>query len=59
VPTQTLGDDKLNLSKSEVSDVILFMKSLSDTIKLTGKPNNLPKFENNEILNSRKIGGVY
>jgi len=35
------------------------MKSLSDTIKLTGKPNNLPKFENNEILNLRKIGGVY
>ena len=59
VPTQTLGDDKLNLSKSEISDVILFMKSLTDTIKLTGKPNNLPKFENNEILNSRKIGGVY
>lgn len=59
VPTQTLGDDKLNLSKKEISDIISFMKSLTDTTNLTAKPRNLPTFENNEILNSRVIGGVY
>lgn len=59
VPTQTLGEDKLNLTKGEIADIISFMKALSDSSKITTKPMSLPKFENNDLLNSRKIGGVY
>jgi hypothetical protein len=35
------------------------MKALSDSTKITTKPMSLPKFENNDLLNARKIGGVY
>ena len=59
MPTQTLGEDKLNLTKGEIADIISFMKALSDSTKITTKPLSLPKFENNDLLNARKIGGVY
>jgi len=35
IPAQTLPSDKLNLSKSEMKDIIAFLNSLSDTVSQT------------------------
>ncbi len=59
IPNQTLAPDKLNLSKKEIKQLVLFMKSLTDTTKLTSKPKRLPLFPNDTKLNQRKIGGEY
>jgi cytochrome c peroxidase len=59
VPNQTLPFDSLQLSPKEKQDIIKFLKSLTDTSGLTQRPARLPRFENNEALNKRKIGGVY
>lgn len=59
VPNQTLPPDKLKLSKQEKEDIILFMKSLSDTTGLQTKPFNLPQFESKTEWNSRTWGGDY
>jgi cytochrome c peroxidase len=59
VPHQTLSSEVLNLSKTEVSDIIAFMKSLTDTIGLTAMPNRLPAFNDSLTWNNRKIGGIY
>lgn len=59
VPNQTLAPDKLNLSKKEMKQLVVFMKSLTDTTKLTSKPKRLPLFPNDSKLNQRKIGGEY
>lgn len=53
---QTLGTDKLNLSKQEIKDIILFLKSLSNT-KIFSTPTKLPLFTNDSLLNKRSIGG--
>ncbi|WP_317898966.1 cytochrome-c peroxidase [Aurantibacillus circumpalustris] len=58
VENQTLPFDSLGLSKKELNNIKSFLLTLSDTVGLTGKPNKLPRFEN-QRLNSRKIGGEY
>ena len=55
---QTLGTDKLELSKKEIKQIIAFMNSLTDSVNLSSKPTNLPKI-NNSKLNTRKVGGDY
>lgn len=59
VPNQTLAPDQLNLSKKEIKQLVLFMKSLTDTTKLASKPKRLPLFPDDTKLNQRKIGGEY
>ena len=59
VPYQTLPADPLNLNKQEMKDIISFMESLTDTSGLTSVPLSLPKFDNRNEWNQRKIGGVY
>jgi cytochrome c peroxidase len=59
IPTQTLSSDSLHLSKTEISDIISFMNSLTDTTGLTSTIQQLPKFEKNPEWNNRKIGGLY
>jgi len=59
VPNQTLPEDKLNLTKREKQDLILFMEALTDTSGLTRKPKSLPQFAGDESLNSRVLGGEY
>lgn len=58
-PNQTLPADKLNLTKTEITDIINFMKSLTDTVGTTAIPKTLPYFPENSGLNRRKIGGDY
>ncbi|MCS7014152.1 MAG: cytochrome c peroxidase [Chloroherpetonaceae bacterium] len=55
---QTLPEDKLNLTKQEIQDIIAFMKALTDTTGLTARPTALPRF-NDDMLNARKVGGSY
>lgn len=56
---QTLPFDSLNLNKGEISDIIAFMKALTDTSGLTGVPATLPLFDKNTDWNNRQIGGIY
>ncbi len=58
VPDQTLPEDKLNLTKEEKSAMIAFMKSLTDTSGLRGRPKKLPAFPV-DSLNERVAGGEY
>lgn len=59
LPNQTLPFDSLKLSGQEKKNIIAFLKSLTDTVGLTSKPDHLPAFEDNATLNKRKIGGEY
>ncbi len=59
VPNQTLPFDSLQLTPKEKKDIILFLKTLTDTVGLTSKPSRLPIFENDPLLNKRVIGGEY
>ncbi len=59
VPNQTLPFDSLQLSKKDKEDIVLFLKTLSDTVGLSGKPLRLPLFEKDTLLNKRVIGGEY
>jgi cytochrome c peroxidase len=52
---QTLGTDKLELSKKEIKQIIAFMESLTDTRNITSKPSRLPVI-NNSKLNQRIVG---
>ncbi len=54
----TLAADSLQLSPTEVEDLILFMKALTDTTGFTTPPTELPK-STISSLNTRKIGGTY
>jgi cytochrome c peroxidase len=58
VPNQTLPFDSLKLNKEEISNIIAFLHSLSDTTGLTSIPTSLPSF-GNDLLNKRTIGGRY
>ncbi|MFN4080083.1 MAG: cytochrome-c peroxidase [Saprospiraceae bacterium] len=58
IPHQTLPFDNLSLTPAEISDIIAFMKSLSDTAGITQRPVRLPDLDD-EKLNKRKIGGEY
>jgi len=59
VPNQTLPFDSLKLSRKEKEDIVLFLKTLSDTVGLSCKPSRLPVLEKDPELNKRVIGGEY
>ncbi|MDN5202663.1 cytochrome c peroxidase [Fulvivirgaceae bacterium BMA10] len=59
VPNQTLPPDPLELTDKEKGALVSFMRSLTDTTGMTSIPERLPRFENNEKLNNRVIGGKY
>lgn len=59
VPNQTLPEEPLNLSPTEKFQLKSFLETLNDTISLNTIPGRLPEFEDNELLNGRKIGGDY
>ncbi|HEY9178137.1 MAG TPA: cytochrome c peroxidase [Flavipsychrobacter sp.] len=58
VEHQTLPFDSLSLNKQEISDIVAFMKALTDTTGMTSVPVRLPLFSN-VALNDRKVGGEY
>ncbi|MBI3143006.1 MAG: hypothetical protein HYZ16_09270 [Bacteroidetes bacterium] len=58
VPNQTLPSDSLNLTETEIDDIVRFMEALTDTTGLTSKPARLPAFAH-PALNMRKLGGEY
>ncbi|MGB0871272.1 MAG: cytochrome-c peroxidase [Flavobacteriales bacterium] len=57
-PFQTLSAEKLNLTQTEMNEVIAFMKQLSDNPFINDKPLALPKFNSKE-LDNRVWGGEY
>ncbi len=59
IPNQTLPFDSLKLSNKEKEDIVLFLKTLTDTSGIMAVPQHLPRFDNNILLNRRKIGGDY
>jgi cytochrome c peroxidase len=59
VPNQTLPFDSLQLTPKEKADIVLFLRTLTDTVGLTSRPSRLPQFENDPVLNKRVIGGEY
>ncbi len=59
VENQTLSDEPLNLTPTEKFQLKAFLETLNDTISLNEIPNRLPEFEDNELLNRRKVGGDY
>lgn len=59
VPNQTLPFDSLQLNDREQEDIILFLKSLTDTSGLIQRPFRLPAFESSPQLNNRIWGGNY
>jgi cytochrome c peroxidase len=59
VPTQTLPSDRLDLDAREKSDLVAFMKWLSDTSGTTTMPQSLPQFPNHPQLNRRQVAGQY
>ncbi len=58
VPNQTLSGDALNLTQSEIKDIVIFMETLTDTTGIAETPSRLPLF-NDEKLDKRVIGGKY
>jgi cytochrome c peroxidase len=59
VPNQTLPFDSLQLTDREQEDIILFLKTLTDTTGLVQHPFRLPAFESSPLLNARVWGGKY
>ncbi len=59
VPNQTLPPDPLGLTENEVTALVAFMETLTDTTGMQERPERLPAFSNNKALNNRKIGGDY
>lgn len=59
VPNQTLPFDSLNLSNSEQSAIVAFMKSLTDTTGMSIIPQQLPKVDGHPEWDHRPIGGRY
>ncbi|MBP6184340.1 MAG: hypothetical protein KA479_05320 [Saprospiraceae bacterium] len=59
VPHQTLPDATLELTPTEISDMITFMQSLTDTTSMTSTPQRLPQFKTRPEWNSRAVGGKY
>ena len=53
IENQTLSDEPLNLTEQEKSDIIIFLKTLSDTTGLTSVDVVLPKFEQHPEWNNR------
>lgn len=55
---QTLSSDSLHLSKTEKTNLISFINSLTENIPLEKQPEKLP-VSSNKNINTRKIGGEY
>ncbi len=55
---QTLSSDSLHLTLTEKHQLISFIQSLSESIKLEAPPYTLP-VSNSKYLNKRIVGGVY
>ena len=53
LPNQTLPPDRLNLTTEEKSDLIAFLRSLTDTTGTTSRPDHLPKFPDNPEWNRK------
>ena len=53
VPHQTLPDVPLELSQTEINQIITFMNALTDTTGLTSQPGSLPAFESHPYWNDR------
>lgn len=58
VDNQTLSSDSLHLTKAEETYLVIFMKSLNETIPFEKPPLSLP-LSKEKLLNSRKVGGEY
>ena len=58
LPTQTLAPDRLNLTSIEKSDLVEFLKALTDTTGISGRPAALPSLGSVQSV-SRRIGGSY
>ncbi len=56
---QTLPPDPLDLTDGEMSDLIAFMESLTDTSSVGTPPSKLPEFAAHPEWNERPIGGRY
>ncbi len=58
---QTLPPDQLNLTEAEVSDLVSFMESLTDTTYMTSVPSTLPTVIDPETGApiQRVVGGIY
>jgi len=56
---QTLPEDSLNLSNTQIKSIIAFMKTLNDTTGITSRPERLPSFPKGNALENRKMGGEY
>ncbi|WP_203295331.1 cytochrome c peroxidase [Luteirhabdus pelagi] len=54
IPHQTLAADALDLTEEEISNIIAFMKALSDTSEVT-PPDSLPRDFSEKNINSRKL----
>ena len=59
VPYQTLPDTPLDLTETEVEDLVVFMNALTDTIGMIAVPQQLPKFKDHPEWNKRVPGGLY
>ena len=52
--------DSLDLNEQEKKDIVLFLKTLTDTSAIKNVPKRLPELsEKYATLNNRKIGGEY
>ncbi len=58
LPNQTLSGDPLNLSETEIQELITFIATLTEQIVFENPPENIPKSKQ-IVLNKRKIGGSY
>lgn len=58
VPNQTLPGDALQLNPAEKQSLLVFLRSLDETIALEAPPLRLPVSRNKQ-LNIRKVGGTY
>jgi len=56
---QTLPFDHLGLDQKEISDVIAFMESLTDTTGMTAVPSRLPAYPEDSPYRDRVVGGKY
>jgi cytochrome c peroxidase len=57
LPYQTLPFDNLDLTQQDRTDIIAFMRALTDTTGLTKRPTRLPKMRSSTAR--RTIGGDY
>lgn len=57
---QTLAGDSLNLTTTEIQDIIAFINALTDTSGLTSQPTKLPQSDSKTTgIYNRTVGGEY